>query len=113
MEKLGARREHVVAVLGPTISQTNYEVGPDFPKAFHAIDEAHARYFIPSVNSGHHMFDLAQFLVDGLTASGIGTAVNLALCTYAEPSWFYSYRRATHAGEKDYGRLMSAIALRG
>ena len=34
MEKLGAKRAQISAVLGPTISQANYEVGPEFPKAF-------------------------------------------------------------------------------
>ena len=33
------------------------------------------------------------------------------LDTYADPDRFYSYRRATHRGEADYGRQLSAIAL--
>jgi copper oxidase (laccase) domain-containing protein len=36
---------------------------------------------------------------------------SLQLDTYAEPSRFYSYRRATHRGEADYGRQLSAIGL--
>ena len=35
----------------------------------------------------------------------------LHLDTYADPDRFYSYRRATHRGEADYGRQLSAIAL--
>jgi copper oxidase (laccase) domain-containing protein len=34
MEKLGAVRTRITAVLGPTISKEAYEVGPDFPKPF-------------------------------------------------------------------------------
>ena len=46
-----------------------------------------------------------------LRAEGVGTVVNLALCTFSDEQRFFSYRRATHRNEKDYGRLISAIAL--
>ena len=29
----------------------------------------------------------------------------------ADPDRFYSYRRATHCGQADYGRQLSAIAI--
>ena len=35
MEELGAKRDNIVAVLGPTISKAAYEVGPEFYPAFH------------------------------------------------------------------------------
>jgi hypothetical protein len=31
--------------------------------------------------------------------------------TYAQEDRFYSFRRATHRGEPDYGRQISLIAL--
>jgi hypothetical protein len=57
------------------------------------------------------MFDLPAYIVARLQAAGIGTVGNVELCTYADEARFYSYRRATHRGEPDYGRLLSAIAL--
>ena len=111
MEGLGARRENIVAVLGPTISQRAYEVGPEFPAPFIEASDAHQTYFIPSVNERHYMFDLSQFLVDQMKGLGLGKVVDLTLCTYCDEQRFFSYRRATHRGEKDYGRLISAIAL--
>jgi polyphenol oxidase len=111
MERLGAARANIVAVLGPTISQANYEVGPEFPQAFLKANPKSERYFIPSVKKDHHMFDLPRFLVDRMKAFGIGKVADLGLCTYAEEDWFFSYRRATHRAEKDYGRLISAIGL--
>jgi copper oxidase (laccase) domain-containing protein len=56
------------------------------------------------------MFDLPGAIVARLAAIGI-TARALNLCTYADAGRFYSYRRATHRGEADYGRMLSAIAL--
>lgn len=111
MEKLGAVRTRIAAVLGPTISQAAYEVGPEFPKPFLEQDTAHIKYFTPSLKDGHHMFDLPDYLVDRLRHEGVGRVTDLGLCTYTDEARFYSYRRATHRGEQDYGRLISAIAL--
>jgi polyphenol oxidase len=111
MEKLGADRARIHAVLGPTIGPASYEVGPEFPKAFLDQSAGHAKYFVPSSKADHFMFDLPRYLMDRLKACGIASASNLALDTYSDESRFYSYRRATHRSEKDYGRLISAIAL--
>jgi YfiH family protein len=111
MEKLGGKRERMVAVLGPTIARESYEVGPEFPNAFLKQNADHARFFKPSSKEGHHMFDLPGYLMLRLKEAGVGVTRNLGLDTYADEAQFYSYRRATHRSEKDYGRLMSAIAL--
>jgi polyphenol oxidase len=111
MEKLGATRENIIAVLGPTISQAAYEVGPEFPKSFLEQSSANGTFFKPSVKPDHFMFDLPAYLRARLKALGLKSVHDLALCTYSDESRFYSYRRATHRGEADYGRLISAIAL--
>jgi polyphenol oxidase len=111
MEKLGAKRANIIAVLGPTISRANYEVGPEFPKPFLAQSAEHHTFFTPSTKEGHFMFDLPAYLTQRLRGLVLGGVHDLALCTYADEARFYSYRRATHRGEKDYGRLISAIAL--
>ncbi|TGQ71414.1 MAG: peptidoglycan editing factor PgeF [Mesorhizobium sp.] len=110
MESLGARRQNIVAVLGPSISPENYEVGPEFVGRFVHADNENARYFIPSAKAGHSMFDLVSYTVDRLGKAGV-TAQGLGRCTYAEADLFYSYRRTTHRKEPDYGRQVSAIVL--
>ncbi len=110
METLGARRDRITAVLGPSISQANYEVGPEFVARFAEMDAANARYFEPSGRDGHALFDLNTYTVDRLSRAGVQAAM-LGRCTYAEEDLFYSYRRATHRKEADYGRLISAIVL--
>jgi YfiH family protein len=111
MEQQGARRARITAVIGPMISHAAYEVGPEFPGRFIAADPADARYFTPSVRPGHAMFDLPAYLENRLKAEGVGTVVNLSLCTFSDERRFFSYRRATHRAEQDYGRLISAISL--
>jgi YfiH family protein len=111
MESIGALRENIVAVLGPTISAAAYEVGPEFSARFLAADSANTQFFRPSDRENHSMFDLPAYIVARLEAAGVGKAGALNLCTYCDEARFYSYRRATHRGEADYGRLLSAITL--
>ena len=111
MEKLGARREAIVACLGPSISQASYEVGPEFVERFVTQDAAYAQYFIPSEKPGHSMFDLPGLTVARLTKAGV-RAESVGLCTYPDSERFFSYRRTTHNNEPDYGRQISAISIR-
>jgi YfiH family protein len=111
MEALGARRSRIVAILGPAISATAYEVGPEFPQRFTDADPANRRFFMAAARPGHSMFDLPAYLVHRLQAEGAGRVVDLACCTFTDEARFFSYRRATHRAERDYGRQISAIAL--
>lgn len=110
MEGLGARRERIVAVLGPSISGAHYEVGPEYVDRFIAADARNDRYFTPSQALGHAMFDLPLYTVDRLAAAGVRASL-LGRCTYAEEALFYSNRRRNHRGEPDYGRQISVIVL--
>ena len=111
MESLGAKRTATIAVLGPTISGAAYEVGPEFVARFTAADPDNDRFFAAARRDGHAMFDLPAYIVARLTAAGIGAAHDPGHCTYADEARWFSYRRATHRGEADYGRLLSAIIL--
>jgi YfiH family protein len=110
MEGLGAHRENIIAVLGPSIGPKNYEVGPEFVDRFVQAEEANAVYFVPSGKPGHALFDLNRYTVDRLRRAGV-VAEALNRCTYDEEDLFFSYRRGTHRGEPDYGRQISAIVL--
>lgn len=104
MEALGARRDRVVAVLGPCIAQASYDVGSDFVAHFERDDEA-----MSCLSAGR--FDLHAYIALRAARAGIGRFVDLALDTYADEERFFSYRRSVHRQEGDYGRLVSAIAL--
>ena len=107
----GASSANIVAILGPTISVANYQVGPGFPDPFIAQSTDNQKYFSPSDKADHHQFDLTQYIVDRLSDAGVQSgAVNR--CTYADAECFFSYRRTTHRGESDYGRQLSAITLK-
>ncbi len=109
MEALGATRANIRAAIGPSISQRAYEVGPDFLDRFEAED-ADALRFFANGKDGRYQFDLVGYGLHRLRASGV-QAEWTGHCTYSDPVRFYSYRRTTHAGEADYGRLIAAIRL--
>jgi YfiH family protein len=110
MIALGARRDRIQAVLGPTIGPDNYEVGGEFYDKFIGTDPSYRAFFRDSANNGHKMFDLWAFITTRLERAGV-EASGLRQCTYANEEQFFSYRRTTHRKEADYGRQISAIMI--
>jgi polyphenol oxidase len=111
MERLGGHRRHIVAAVGPTIGQAAYEVGQEFYDRFLASEPGNARFFVASDRPGHYRFDLPAYCAFRLEALGLQQVEVIDACTYSEEQRFFSYRRATHRGETDYGRQISAVML--
>jgi YfiH family protein len=110
MEKLGARRGRIQVAIGPCIGPASYEVGPEFPAPFLAQDEANAAFFRTASRAGHFMFDLPGYLVHRIARNGVAVAAT-GHDTLTATEDFFSYRRNTLSGVRDYGRGLSAIAL--
>lgn len=111
MEAIGADRKRIRAVIGPTIGRDHYEVGEEFQQTFLTRHVDNARFFHRPAPAAKPHFDLPAYAAVRLEAAGAGQVANLARCTYASESEFFSFRRATHKGEPDYGRQISAIVL--
>ena len=110
MVELGADPARIVAAIGPTISQPNYEVGPDFATAL-LKKRPRAAPRIMAPRGGIEHFDLPGFIGDELRRAGVAAIDDLALCTYELEAEYFSHRRATHRGTRA-GRQISLIALR-
>lgn len=110
MIALGAKREDISAVIGPSISQRAYEVGPDFFETFYDAEPSNARFFVNGTGD-RYLFDLPGFGLDRLRQAGIAHAEWTSHCTYSDPARFFSYRRSVHRKQADYGRLISCIRL--
>jgi YfiH family protein len=111
MEALGARRENIRACVGPCINQASYEVGADFEQILVARDSANTAFFARFGANPKPHFDLPGFVLSRLEAACLGAVERQSPCTYKNESEFFSYRRATHRKETDYGRQISAIVL--
>jgi hypothetical protein len=112
MEALGAARRRIVAAIGPCIGRDSYEVGPELAQRFLDAHADNARYFEPAPRPRHFYFDLPGYVAARLRGAQVARIDTLDYCTLARPHSFFSYRRATQRGEQDYGRNLSAIALR-
>lgn len=110
MEQLGARRDRIVAAIGPTIARASYEVDLVFRDRFCAVDPKHDAFFAAG-KRGHCQFDLEGFIASRLAAAGVRTVVATGVDTYPDEARWFSFRRTTHRSEPDYGRQLSVIAL--
>ena len=110
MEDLGARRERIAAAVGPCIGRDSYEVDEAFRANFLHDDLGNQRFFAAGPAGKPH-FDLEAYVVERLKSAGIRSVEALGLDTYADADRFFSYRRATHRGEADYGRQISMIGV--
>lgn len=110
MIRLGAEPRNIAAAVGPCIAQKHYEVDPAFPEPFLEEDPENARFFIEGP-SGRPHFDLESYVAARLAGAGIGRVWLAGLDTYALEDRYYSYRRATHRDEPNYGRQLSLIGL--
>ena len=112
MERLGARRERLRVAIGPCIGRDSYEVGPEFPAPFLAQDEANTAFFRAAPRAGHFLFDLAGYLERRIAEAGVAASAT-GHDTLAGTDDFFSYRRNTLSGMRDYGRGLSAIMRKG
>ncbi len=105
MERLGAERARITAVVGPCIAQASYEVRADLRDAV-----ADPRFFAPGRDTAHFQFDLAGYCAARLAAAGVAGA-KLGVDTLGDDTRFFSHRRRTLAGGGPLGHQLSAIML--
>ncbi|MBO6519470.1 MAG: peptidoglycan editing factor PgeF [Rhodospirillales bacterium] len=113
MVDAGAQLDRIAAAVGPCIQQPSYEVGADFRSSFLEAGSGNDRFFARGAIEGKFQFDLSGYVRHRLTECSVGSIEILPIDTYTEEDRFFSYRRATHRGEPDYGRELSAIVLEG
>ncbi len=111
MVNLGARKDQIVATIGPALSVANFEVGPEFYQQFIERDAKFERFFTLNETSKKYHFNLVEFAAAKLNKTGIALVESLPHCTYENESLFFSYRRNTHQSLPDYGRQISAIVI--
>jgi polyphenol oxidase len=110
MERLGATRGRIAAAVGPCIARASYEVDDGFRHRFIEAEAGNERFFLCG-RPGHAQFDIEAYVVSRLAEAGVGRVEALGVDTYAQEDRFFSFRRATHRREPDYGREISLIGL--
>jgi hypothetical protein len=85
-------------------------VDEGFVRRFEQEDPANER-FLTAGRASHYQFDLEGYVAARLAEAGVRRIDALGLDTYADEDRFFSFRRATHRGEPDYGRQIALIGL--
>lgn len=132
MESKGALQ--IQAAIGPCIAQDSYEVDDQFMRRFIEQDSGNQKFFAEAELAGHKMFDLAGYAEKSLVQAGVASVSQVrpsdekgsqqktstasgsqqkGVDTYKNENDYFSYRRATHKDESDYGRQISAIVIAG
>lgn len=93
MEKLGAKRENILAAIGPCIGECCYEVGGEVRDEFMKLDNKYSSFFKPQ--NDKFMLDLTgvneAILIDiGIKPENISSA---HICTKCNGDKFFSHRR--------------------
>ncbi|MEZ5938120.1 MAG: peptidoglycan editing factor PgeF [Hyphomonadaceae bacterium] len=110
MVGLGADPSRMIAAIGPCLSQTSFEVGPDLVDRVLDISPWAETMFEPGDGDRSH-FDLKKYLAGRMTRLGMSRVDALADDTLAEPDRYFSHRGAQKRGEPTAGRNLSVIML--
>ncbi len=102
----------VRAVVGPCIGKNSYEVSMGFVEPFLEESVEYEQFFFSAASADKLLFDLSGFCAARLAEAGVKDVQLLDVDTFANEGDYFSYRRTTHAGEADYGRQLSVIALK-
>ena len=108
IKKLNSKTE-IYASVGPSIAKKSYEVDQKFYNKFIARSFKNKKYF-SSKSKFKKLFNLRKFVIDKLNEFEVKVD-QINRDTYSEKSNFFSYRRSTKLGHKDYGRCISTVCM--
>lgn len=111
MFELGAANSDIVAAIGPAIGPDSYEIRAEFRDTFLNKDPDSHAFFKAVAKQDHYLFDLPGYVEHRLKKLGLKQVEWVGRDTLSDEDNFFSYRRNTLAGHKDYGRQLSAISL--
>ena len=109
MIKKGCKTNHMVAVIGPSISLKNYEVQIDFKQRFINQRKKNSCFF--KIDKKKLYFNLAGYIQSSLKNNKIKDIDILKIDTFDIKNKFFSARRALRLKHNDYGRNISIIML--
>ena len=106
----GSNKSDIITVIGPCISQKNYEVGREFKDKFLRKNKKNSIFFKLKKNKIY--FDLVRFIKSQLISFGILKIDVINKDTFEKKNNFFSARRSLKTNEPDYGRNISVIMLK-
>ena len=109
-KKKGSKLNDILAVIGPCISQRNYEVKNDFKTKFLKQNPQNMSHF--KVIKNKIYFDLKGYVFNQLKKAGINNVETIKKDTFDPKNNFFSARRSFKKKNNDYGRNISIIMIK-
>jgi len=109
-KKRGSKLNDIFAVIGPCISQNNYEVKNDFREKFLKQNPKNKKHFKTIKNKIY--FDLKGHIFRQLKDAGINNIEIIKKDTFNPKNNFFSARRSLKKKINDYGRNISIIMIK-
>lgn len=110
MTQQGADPGKIAAGVGPCLSQSSFEVGPDLIDAVLDATPWAETLFNPGEND-RQFFDLKRYCLGRLARLGVAHMDALTDDTLTQPDLYFSHRASVKAGDRDCGRNMTGIML--
>tara|TARA_B100000401_G_scaffold377446_1_gene278059 strand:- start:426 stop:1178 length:753 start_codon:yes stop_codon:yes gene_type:complete len=108
--KSGSKKKDIIAAIGPSIGQKNYEVGKEFKHKFIRKNKRNSIFF--KFKQKKIYFNLVKFIYHQLNSFGISKIDVIRKDTFDKKNNFFSARRSLKRKEPDYGRNISVIMLK-
>jgi len=108
--KNGSNLKDIYIVIGPCISQKNYEVKNDFKKKFVKQNSNNKKYFKSKAKK--IFFSLKDYIAGQLKEFGIKNIEIIKKDTFNVKNNFFSARRSLKNKNNDYGRNISIIMIK-
>ena len=109
-KKSGSKLKDICVVIGPCISQNNYEIKNDFKTKFLRQTLKNKKYFKMVKNK--IFFDLKGYIFSQLKNAGINNIEIIKKDTFNPKNNFFSARRSLKKKINDYGRNISIIMIK-
>ena len=109
-KRKGSKLNNIIAVIGPCISQENYEIKNDFKLNFLKQNSENMKYFKIVKNKVY--FDLRGYIFKQLKNTGIQNIEIIKKDTFNPKNNFFSARRSIRKKNNDYGRNISIIMIK-
>ena len=105
----GCREENIIAAIGPSIQERNYNVRKDFLKKFIKKNRKYKIFFKKKRNLIY--FNLPNFVKSQLKSNKITKIDTIKIDTFDKKNNFFSARRSLRYNHDDYGRNISIIMI--
>ena len=109
-KKKGGKLNDIFAVIGPCISQNNYEIKNDFKAKFLKQSPKNKKHF--KIIKSKIYFDLKGYIFEQLKNAGLKNIEIIKKDTFKPKNNFFSARRSMKNKINDYGRNISIIMIK-